>query len=86
MHNSYFNGIVLGYPQRFVESYTNSLPNKLNETQKRRALDAGKAAVANAIASGQLNKDDLRIRINRTAGVNSRKWNFIKHRVMTAVV
>ena len=83
VHNSYFNGIILGYPQRFVETYCKDLPNKLNEGQLRRALSRGKDAVARAITSGAVDKEQLHIRINRTAGISNNKWNFIKHYVMT---
>ena len=82
VHNSYFNGIILGYPQRFVETYCKDLPNKLNESQLRRALNAGKDEVASVIQSGLVQKNDLLMRLNRTEGISAAKWDYIKHRVM----
>ena len=78
VHNSYFNGIVLGYPQRFVETYCKDLPNKLSESQLRRGLNAGKAAITEALNSGVLIKQTLEVHINRTIGISSRKWGDIK--------
>lgn len=78
MHNSYFNGMILGYPQRFVESYCKDLPNKLSESQLRRGLNGAKDAFAGVLLNGDIAKDSLAIRLNRTRGISEPKWNFIK--------
>lgn len=82
VHNSYFNGILLGYPKRFVESYCNDLQNKLSEGQKREALWNAKTAIASLVMDGVIKSSD-HIRINRTVGISEAKWSFIKQHVLS---
>lgn len=84
VHNSFFNGVILGYPRRFVDAYCKDLPNKLSEGQFLRGINAAKESVASFITSGVIKADELEIRVNKTKGINPAKWNFIKHHVMLA--
>jgi hypothetical protein len=86
VHNSYFNGYILGYPLRFVETYCNDLPNELTEGQVRSALSKAKAEVAHLIKEGTLQKAQLRIRLNRTEPISVEKWNYIKSKVSSNIV
>ena len=86
VHNSYFNGYILGYPLRFVETYCKDLPNGLTEGQVRHSLAKAKAEVAGLINEGKLQKAQLRIQLNRTQPISVDKWNYIKSKVSSNIV
>jgi hypothetical protein len=84
VYNSYFNGIILGYPPNFVETYCNDLPNKLTESQVRASIFKARQHTIDLINNGILTKDKSRIRLNRAEGITSDDWVFIKDKIKTS--
>ena len=79
IYNAWWNGYILGYPERFVDSYCESFHNGLTTAEKMEQARKGKAAVKQyVLASVESGKGGVKgIRMSADPPISAEAWDLI---------
>ncbi len=75
IYNSAWNGLMLGYPDYFVDSYCDTFHNALDLTEKRKQARTAKADFKSYMT--KIRKEPLTIHMGLDAPINEKHFDFI---------